>query len=106
GIRTIDDLKAAAADGRIRALKGMGSKKEALILKALEERERFAGRHLLSKAHDASAALQAYLIERAPTAAIEPVGSLRRGCETIGDLDLLATGATAALMDAFIEYPL
>jgi DNA polymerase (family X) len=106
GIRTVDDLKLACADGRIRALKGMGAKKEALIVKALEERERFAGRHLLSKAHEASAALQAYLRERAPEATVEPVGSLRRGCETIGDLDLLATGAPPSLMDQFIEYPL
>ena len=83
GIRTIEDLKLAAADGRIRALKGMGIKKEALILKALDERERFAGRHLLSKAHEVSAAMQAYLRERAPEATIEPVGSLRRGCETL-----------------------
>ena len=106
GVRTIDDLKLAVADGRVRALKGMGTKKEALILKALEERERFAGRHLLSKAHEASAALQAFLRERAPGATIEPVGSLRRGCETIGDLDLLATAAPPALMDDFVEYPL
>ena len=106
GIRTLDDLKLACGDGRIRALKGMGAKKEALILKALEERERFAGRHLLSKAHEASTALQEYLRAKAPGATIEPVGSLRRGCETIGDLDLLATGAPPSLMDDFVEYAL
>ena len=106
GIRTLDDLERAAHDGRIRALKGMGAKKEALILKALDERKRFAGRHLLAHAHDASAALQDYLRERAPGATIEAVGSLRRGCDTCGDLDLLATGAPATLMDDFIGYPL
>ena len=105
-IRTIEDLERAAKDGRIRALKGMGIKKEALILKALDERKRFAGRHLLSKAHDASSALQTYLRERAPDAVIEVVGSLRRGCDTCGDLDLLATGAPPSLMDAFVEYDL
>lgn len=105
-IRTLEDLEKAALDGRVRALKGMGQKKEALILKALDERKRFAGRHLLSKSHETSSALQDYLRERAPGAVIEPVGSLRRGCETCGDLDLLATGAPASLMDAFIEYPL
>jgi len=105
GIRTIDDLEAAAKDGRIRSLRGMGPKKEALILKALEERKRFAGRHLLPDAHDAAAALVSYLRERAPDAAIEPVGSLRRGCDTCGDLDLLASGAPPSLMETFIEYP-
>jgi len=104
GIRTIDDLEAAAKDGRIRSLRGMGHKKEALIRKALEERRRFAGRHLLPDAHDTAAALVAYLRDRAPEAVIEPVGSLRRGCDTCGDLDILASGAPASLMDAFIEY--
>src|SRR5581483_2945677 len=41
----------------------------------------------------------------APEATIEPVGSLRRGCDTCGDLDLLASGAPASIMDAFVEYP-
>jgi DNA polymerase (family X) len=106
GVRTLDDLEKACTDGRIRAMKGMGAKKEALILKALEERKRFAGRHLIAKAHDASVALQEHLRAHAPDAIIEAVGSLRRGCETCGDLDLLATGAPASLMDHFVEYPL
>ena len=104
-IRTLEALEQACNDGRIRALKGMGAKKEALILKALDERKRFAGRHLLSKAHEASTALQEYLRERAPGAVIEAVGSLRRGCDTCGDLDLLASGAPASLMDDFVAYP-
>jgi DNA polymerase (family 10) len=84
----------------------MGAKKEALILKALDERKRFAGRHLLPDTHDAAAALVSYLRERAPAAAIDPVGSLRRGCDTCGDLDLLASGAPASLMNDFVEYRL
>src|SRR5919198_5175002 len=106
GVRTLDDLEAAAKDGRVRALRGMGPKKETLILKALDERKRFAGRHLLPDAFDAAAALVSYLRERAPDAAIEPVGSLRRGCETWGDLDLLASGPPASLMHDFVEYRL
>jgi DNA polymerase (family 10) len=106
GIRTLEDLEAAAKDGRVRALRGMGAKKEALILKALEERKRFAGRHLLPDAHDAATAIVSFLRERAPDATIEPVGSLRRGCDTCGDLDLLASGAPASLMDDFVEFRL
>ena len=42
---------AAAKAGRIRGLKGMGAKKEQLILQAIEERQRIRGRHLLSRRH-------------------------------------------------------
>jgi DNA polymerase (family X) len=106
GIRSLDDLESAAREGRIRALKGMGEKKEALILKALEERQRFTGRRLMPEAYDLSAALVAELRALAPDADISPVGSLRRGCETCGDLDILAAGASVALMEAFTSYRL
>jgi len=106
GVRTIEDLEAAARSGRVRALRGMGAKKEAQILKALEERKQFAGRHLISESHEVAAALLAYLRERAPGASIEAVGSLRRGCETCGDLDFLASGAPESLMDDFTDYGL
>ena len=105
-VRTLEDLEQAALDGRIRALRGMGEKKAALIVKALEERKRFAGRHLLPDTYEAATGLVAYLHERAPDALIEPVGSLRRGCDNCGDLDLLASGAPASLMDHLVEYPL
>ena len=82
----------------------MGSKKEALILKALEERVRFTGRRLTAEAHDTAAALVGALREHAPDAEIVMVGSLRRGCETCGDLDVLAAGAPPTLMQAFTGY--
>ena len=103
-VRTLDDLERAARDGHVRALKGMGAKKEALIIKALDERKRFAGRHLLPASHDVAAAIVSYLQERAPGATIEAVGSLRRGCDTCGDLDLLGSGAPTSLMQDFAEY--
>ena len=106
GVRTLEELEHAARDGRIRALKGMGAKKEALILKALEERQRFTGRRLMAEAADAAALLVAALREHAPDAEIVPVGSLRRGCETCGDIDVLAAGAPATLMETFTSYKL
>jgi DNA polymerase (family 10) len=106
GVRSLEDLEAAARDGRIRAIKGMGAKKEALILKALEERQRLTGRRLLAEAHDAAAALVASLRTHAPDAAVMPVGSLRRGCETCGDIDILAAGAPPSIMVAFTSYRL
>ena len=56
----------------------MGRKKEELILKAIEERKRYAGRHLLADTHEIATALVLYLGQHAPPgAAIEPVGSRR-----------------------------
>ncbi len=104
GVKTLEDLQAAARDGRLRDLKGMGSKKEAQILKALEERARVAGRRLVAEASDASNALVAALREHAPEAWIGLVGSLRRGCDTCGDLDVLAAGAPASLMGVFTAF--
>lgn len=104
-IKGLDDLAAAAKAGRIRAVKGMGSKKEQLILQAIEERQRFAGRHLLSQAAEMGDALVTYLKEHAPSADITTVGSVRRGAETTGDLDLLASGGDSSLADAFTRFP-
>jgi DNA polymerase (family 10) len=104
-IRSVDELAAAAREGRLRDLKGMGAKKEVLILKAVEERQRDAGRHLLPDTSSVSAELLGYLHERAPGVEFVPVGSLRRGCETCGDIDVLAIGGDATLMDVFIAHP-
>jgi DNA polymerase (family 10) len=104
GIRTLADLEGAARDGRIAKIKGMGPKKQALILTALDERKRHAGRHLLSQLRTAADALITHLQAHAPAVTITPVGSFRRGAETCGDLDLVADGADASLMDAFVLY--
>ncbi len=106
GLRTLDDLQSAARDGRLRDLKGMGAKKESQILKALEERARVAGRRLMAEAYDAAGSLVAALRNHAPDAWIGVVGSLRRGCETCGDLDILAAGGPPTLMGAFTGYKL
>jgi DNA polymerase (family 10) len=110
-VRTLDDLAAAAREGRLRELRGMGAKKEALILKALEERQKDAGRHLLSDTVSTAAELVGHLRTRAPDVEFLPVGSLRRGCDTCGDIDILAVGPptgsdqAVALMEAFLESP-
>jgi len=104
GISTLDALEAAAREGRLRDVRGMGAKKEALILKALEEKRLHIGRHLLVDADRTSAALVAFLRGQAPDTEFVPVGSLRRGCETCGDLDVLGLTTDTALMEAFTGY--
>ena len=104
-ISSVETLAEAARDGRLRSLKGMGPKKEALILKAIEEREKDVGRHLLADTATVSAELVDYLRERAPAIDFIPVGSVRRGCETCGDIDILAVGGEPALMDVLLQHP-
>ncbi|MDO8681802.1 MAG: DNA polymerase/3'-5' exonuclease PolX [Acidobacteriota bacterium] len=104
-ITSLEDLALAARSGRIRALKGMGAKKEELILRALEERQRHAGRHKLDRATEVADSLVAYLKQHAPGAEVAAVGSVRRGTDTCGDLDILAAGADRSLTDAFVAYP-
>ncbi len=108
-VRSLEDLAAAARDGRLRGLKGMGAKKEALILRAIEERQKDAGRHLLTDTAALAVELVDYLRERAPEIDVIPVGSLRRGSDTCGDIDILAVGGGVgggeALMETFISHP-
>jgi DNA polymerase (family 10) len=104
-VRSLADLSDAARSGRLRGIRSMGAKKEALILKAIEERQRDAGRHLLSHTAALAAELITHLEAHAPDAGFTPVGSLRRGCETCGDIDILAVGADATLMDHFVVFP-
>jgi DNA polymerase (family X) len=104
-IKSVDELAAAARDGRLRGLKGMGAKKEAQMLKAIEERQKDAGRHLLPDTSALLGQLLTYLRERAPGVDFIPVGSLRRGCDTCGDIDIVAAGGELSLMDAFVAHP-
>jgi len=105
-ISSLDGLEAAIKEGRLRAVKGIGSKKEAQMLRAIEERARTVGRRLLAEASDVAHTLAAALQDHAPGAAIHVVGSVRRGCETSGDLDIVAAGAPASLMPEFTGYRL
>jgi DNA polymerase (family 10) len=84
----------------------MGSKKEALILQALDERQQHSGRHLLPDAARAVQAVIDWMLAQQPGLDIAAVGSLRRGAETCGDVDLLAVGADPSVLTLFTTYPL
>jgi DNA polymerase (family 10) len=106
GVKTIDELEAACGDGRVRALKGLGLKKEQQILRACAERKQHAGRHLLAEAAEVAARLVEHLRTECPAVVFDHVGSIRRGAETSGDIDILATGADPNVMPAFTTYRL
>src|SRR6266478_2319761 len=90
---TVDDVGRIATEGKLRDVPGFGEKSEQNILKAVEAFKRSTGRFLLSRTEAAAEALRAH-IQKAAGKAVEsvtPAGSLRRGKETVGDLDLLVT---------------
>ncbi len=81
-----------AREGKIRELPRMGEKQEQKILKAIEGYRRIAGRFLLDEADRVAQKLAAHLAGLSGVEKITPAGSLRRGRETVGDLDVLITG--------------
>ncbi len=105
GIETLEALETAAAEGRLRRLAGMGPRKEQLLLRALADYQRRIGRHLIGHAAALATRLADHLRAEAAEATIISVGSLRRGCETCGDIDLLALGTDAQLMSRFTSFP-
>ena len=106
GIKSIDDLEVAATSGRLRDLPGMSVKSEENILKALEVYRRAAGRFHLDTAYETAQQLTRYLGEFEGVEEVTPAGSLRRGRETVGDLDLLVIGHNhAGIADHFAKFP-
>jgi len=106
GIKTVDDLEAAAKAGRLRELPKMDQKSEENILKAIEVFRRAAGRFRLDTAFETAQELAAYLKEFRGVEEVIPAGSLRRGRETVGDLDLLVTGHDpSGTADYFAKFP-
>jgi DNA polymerase (family 10) len=106
GVKTIEELEAACGDGRVRALKGLGTKKEQLILRACADRKQHTGRHLLPDAAAAAGLLLDYLRAECPAVVFDNVGSIRRSTETSGDIDILATGSDPHVMSTFTRYKL
>src|ERR1700733_2780684 len=81
-----------AREGKIRELPRMGEKQEQKLLKAIEDYRRIAGRFLLDVAENQGQKIIAHLSEFPGIDQVTPAGSLRRGRETVGDLDVLVTG--------------
>jgi len=105
-IDSVDALRAAAADGQLRGLKGLSERTEENILAGISRLDRTDGRLLLHEADALVAGLLARLRDVRGVVRLEPAGSLRRRRATIGDLDLLAaTDDPAALIAALDGLP-
>jgi len=91
-VSDVDGVEKLAREGKIRTLPRMGEKHEQKLLKAIEDYRRISGRFLIDAAEAEANKLTEYLAKFPGIDRITPAGSLRRGRETVGDLDILVTG--------------
>lgn len=105
-VKSLDDLRRACEEQRVRKIKGFGEKTETLILEGLAIAAEADRRLLWADADDHAQAILKHLktcpaVEQAAIA-----GSYRRGKETVGDLDFLVVSSDAgAVMDCLAQYP-
>lgn len=90
-IATVEDVEKLAREEKLRDLPGFGEKSEQNILKACEFFNKSTGRFLLDRATEEAEKLSAYIRNCETVESITSAGSLRRGRDTIGDVDLLVT---------------
>ena len=106
GIKTLEELQAAAAEGRLRGLPGMGVKSEEKILGSIELLLSTRGRHRLDHVRKAAAAIVGHLEEGVDLDRIAVAGSLRRWKETVRDIDILVTSKKPGeVVKTFLQYP-
>jgi DNA polymerase (family 10) len=105
-IASIDQLAQAIDEGRLAGLPRMGEKQIEKLRKGIDDYRRSAGRFRIDEAEEEAQRIGAYLLAFAGIEKVTPAGSLRRGRETAGDLDLLVTGPACAPehTSAAVEY--
>jgi DNA polymerase (family X) len=108
----LDGVEKLARAGKIRELPRMGEKQEQKILKSIEDYRRIAGRFLIDIAERVAEKLVEHISGFPDVEKITPAGSLRRGRETVGDLDVLVTGKAClddaernALAEHIVKFP-
>lgn len=104
-VGSLDALRRACLDHRVRQLKGFGEKTEQSILAGLEIAGAAQQRMLWAEADVYAQSLLGHLRECKSIKQIEPAGSYRRGKETIGDLDILVVSDEhAEVMDRLAGF--
>jgi DNA polymerase (family X) len=106
GVKTLDELKAAAETKRIRSIRGLTERTEHNILEGIERLNAREGRLLLHRAKAIIDELSTGLLDVLDVERITPAGSFRRRKDTIGDIDLLAeTESPARVVETFVSLP-
>ena len=104
-ITSIDDLEDAARSDALLELPGFGETLQARVLTGIKQMRARVGRFKLSEADVYAEPLLDYLRKVEGVVDLEIAGSYRRRCETVGDLDILATTSQgSAIMDHFVAY--
>ncbi len=106
GITTLFELEAAAREGHLRRLPGMGEKSEQRIVEGIDALRRRSKRMPLGVARPIALRWLNWLREQPGLLQADAAGSLRRWRSTIGDLDLVAACEDPAqVMQAFVSHP-
>lgn len=106
GVNDVDDLRRVIADGSLAGLRGLGEKRASGIAYALKTSESSGERMYLDEASELAESVIGHMHAAPGIGHLSYAGSLRRGCETIGDIDVLATGRKpAALVEYFLRHP-
>jgi DNA polymerase (family 10) len=106
-VSDLEGVAKLAKEGKIRELPRMGEKQEQKLLKAIEDYRRIAGRFLLDAGEREANKIIEHLRDYPGIEKITPAGSLRRGRDTVGDLDILVTGKACcddATREKLIEH--
>ncbi len=105
-VADIDALETAAKAGHLNSLPRMGEKFTAKLLKGIEDHRKNSSRFRIDHARDFAERIASLILAFPGIETVTPAGSLRRGRETVGDLDLLATGPACEpdVVAAAVEY--
>ncbi len=108
----VEGVAKLASEGKLRTLPRLSEKSEQKILKSIENYRQLTGRFLLNTADEIATKMTDFLAGLPGVEKVTPAGSLRRGRETVGDLDLLVTGKCCdteshrnAVIDRIVSFP-
>jgi DNA polymerase (family X) len=111
-VSDLEGVEKLARAGKLRELPRMGEKQEQKILKAIEGYRRISGRFSIDDADETAQKLSNHVAHLPGVDKVTPAGSLRRGRETVGDLDILITGKCClhegqrnAVIEQIVSFP-
>jgi DNA polymerase (family X) len=111
-VSDLEGVEKLAREGKLQTLPRLGEKHERKILKSIEDYRRIAGRFCLDDADKIAREMVRHLSGLPGVDKITPAGSLRRGRETVGDLDILVTGECCsdpqhreAVIERIVRFP-